>query len=294
MLTRSRSKVRRSRSKVRRSKVRRSRSKVRRSRRKVRRSLQKSKHDVDGDLSFDAENKHVIIPNSDIKDPNDIENKNLKAEIIKFLKNNNIKSPYKIVYESEDREVLTDINKSGEQKNIFETFNDTYRGENNVLVSSGKFTDEYKINMQKKWNDRECSEFRGGSFCNNALDNNNLRRCRINQKTKLCEPIPEEYRQNATNEFIGKVREKTNVENKKEEISNPNNSKPVTRVYKISLLESIAKKTGISLDKLKIILAGATIATLAGIAYYLSKNNKNMSKKEIENYLVNMVNKNKK
>jgi hypothetical protein len=296
---RSRSKVRRSRAKVGRSRSKVSRSKVRRSRSKV--SRRKRRNQIDGVVEYDDYHKSIRILNSDINNSDDPDNSKLKTEIIESLKTNKIKSPYKIVYESDDYEVLTDINESGEQKNIFDSFSDPERNRCNILVSSGKFSDKYKENIMKKWNERECGEFSGGPFCNSVIDNNNLRRCRTNQKTKLCEQIPEEYRKNATYEFIGKVIEKPNTQknvenvgNKKEETTNLHNSKAVTRTYKISLLESIAKNTGISVDKLKIILGGISTTVLASILFYLSKNNKNMSKEEMKYYILKIANKNKK
>lgn len=47
-----------------------------------------------------------------------------------------------------------------------------------------------------------CSDLNQGE-CNDALDQNKLRRCRVNFKTRLCEDLPEEFRERATYQIGG-------------------------------------------------------------------------------------------
>lgn len=47
-----------------------------------------------------------------------------------------------------------------------------------------------------------CSDL-PSSECNAALDKNNLRRCRVNMMTRLCEELPQEFRERATYQVGG-------------------------------------------------------------------------------------------
>lgn len=47
-----------------------------------------------------------------------------------------------------------------------------------------------------------CKDLNQGE-CNDAFDRNNLRRCRVNFKTRLCEDLPEEFRERATYQVGG-------------------------------------------------------------------------------------------
>ena len=274
MLTRSRSKVRRSRGKVRRSrsKVRRSRSKVRRSRSKVSRGHRK-RHDG---LNF--ANDGVIISNEDIKKATEDSTKFGEA-----LTNSNrgdqdiiVKSLFNkgVVFDNDNKILMItgkiinyskDENKIDQLKSIIEDY--LKRIDNPVIRFTIKGT---RADYTKKLSKIEDIDKPIIRFITNEKDTDYTKTpCKIED---ILDAFNDEMRGDLSNIFVYTLKKTVNES---------------------SLINKISAYTKISVPNLKKILAGVTIATLGGIAYYLSKNNKNMSKKEIENYLVKMVNKKK-
>ena len=312
MLTRSRSKVRRSRRKVRRSKARYSRSKVRYSRSKVRRSrikvrrtkigrskVRRSRRKRHDGLNF--VNDSVIITNEEIKNATigsgEFGMIIFNGNVISYV-NSKLERPYKIQYRKYDTENETytyeNVNSICEQDKITKALKDLNRGERDIIVKSAIFDEGVVFDNNKK------NLMITSKVITYAKDKNKINELKViieNYLKNIEEPIEIRFKIKKTNQIIKpcKIDDILNAfNNERRELNDifVYTSKKV--VNKPSLIRKISEYTKLSESNLKLILGGISTAVLASIVFYLTRNNKNMSKDEMKNYLVKIANKNKK